>query len=237
MRAPFHTTRWSLVARAGEFAAGPGDSPARAALDELVRAYWPPLFAFARARGHAADAAADLVQGFFARAAEKGGLVPRERRARFRSFLLAAFEHYMANEHARATAAKRGGGAQTLSLEELASEVNTLTAAGDPERVFAQRYARRVLERAMLALRSEQTEAGQAERLCLLEPHLTGDDSAAPYAELARALGTSEGALKVAVHRLRRRFGELLRDEVAGTLTDPAEVDDEIRALLAALAS
>jgi RNA polymerase sigma-70 factor (ECF subfamily) len=235
MPAPFHTTRWSLVARAGEFAAMPGTSPARDALDELVRAYWPPLFAFARARGKGRDEAADLVQGFFARATEKGGLVPRERRARFRSFLLAAFEHYMANEHARATAAKRGGGAATLSLEELAGE-EALAADGDPERAFARRYARRVLEQALAALRAEQRDAGQSERLRLLEPHLTGDEAAASYAELARALDTSEGALKVAVHRLRRRFGELLRDEVAGTLSDPAEIDDEIRALLAALA-
>lgn len=236
MPAPFHTTRWSLVARAGEFAAGPGDSPARAALDELVRAYWPPLYVFARARGRSAGDAADLVQGFFARAAEKGGLVPRERRARFRSFLLAAFQNFMANEHARAVAEKRGGGAQPISLDELAVEEVATGPGADPDRAYARRYAERVLQRALDALRLEQSEAGHAERLRLVEPHLTGDDAAAPYAELARALDTSPGALKVAVHRLRRRFGELLRAEVAGTLTDPAEIDDEIRALLAALA-
>lgn len=236
MPPPFHTTRWSLVARAGDFAATLGESPAREALDELVRAYWPPLFAFARARGHGVDDAADLVQGFFARAAEKGGLVPRERRARFRSFLLAAFQHYTANERARATTEKRGGGVRTLSMDEIAHEEIACIAVDDPERAFARRYAQLVLERGLEALRAEQAGAGQALRLRLLEPHLTGDDSARPYGELARALASSEGAVKVAVHRLRRRFGELLRAEVAGTLTDPEEIDDELRALLAALA-
>src|SRR5690349_20784515 len=168
MPAPFHTTRWSLVARAGEFEPGPGDSPARAALDELVRAYWPPLYVFARVRGRSSSDAADLVQGFFARAAEKGGLVPRERRARFRSFLLSAFQNYMANEHARATAEKRGGGAQPVSLDEIATEEAIAAQGVDPERAYARRYAQRVLQRALDALRAEQAEAGHAERLRLL---------------------------------------------------------------------
>ena len=236
MALPFHTTRWSLVARAGEFAGGGADSPARAALDELVQAYWPALFAFARSRGHAHEEAADLVQGFFARAVEKGGLVPRERRARFRSFLLAAFQHFAANEAAHATAARRGGGERGLALDELAGEERLVSAEDDPERAFERRYARRVLERALALLREEQAAAGQTARLARLEPHLVGDDGAVPYAALAAELGTSAGALKVAVHRLRRRFGELLRAEVAGTLTDPAEVDAELGELMAALA-
>jgi len=236
MALPFQTTRWSLVARAGEFAAGGADPRARAALDELVRAYWPPLYACARARGAGREDAADLVQGFFARAAEKGGLVPRERRARFRAFLLAAFEHFAANERARATAAKRGGGGRGLTLDELAGEEPLLDAGDDPARAFERRYARRVLERALELLREEQHAAGQAARLRALEPHLVGDDAAAPYAALAAELGTSAGALKVAVHRLRRRFGELLRAEVAGTLADPAEIDAELGLLMAALA-
>lgn len=236
MALPFHTTRWSLVARAGEFAAGAGDSSARAALDELVRAYWPALFAFARSRGVGREEAADLVQGFFGRVVEKGGLVPRERRARFRSFLLAAFQHFASNEGERAAAAKRGGGARVLELEDLAGEEDFLATEDDPARAFERRYARRVLERAFATLRVEQAEAGQAARLARLEPHLVGDDQAVPYAVLAAELGTSEGALKVAVHRLRRRFGELLRAEVAGTLTDPAEIDAELGELMAALA-
>lgn len=236
MALPFHTTRWSLVARAGEFAAGVGDSSARAALDELVRAYWPALFAFARSRGVGREEAADLVQGFFARVVEKGGLVPREREARFRSFLLAAFQHFSSNELERARAAKRGGGERGLALDELEGEEQLLSTGDEPARAFERRYARRVLERALATLRVEQSEAGQAARLAKLEPHLVGDEKAAPYAALAAELGTSEGALKVAVHRLRRRFGELLRAEVAGTLTDPAEIDAELGELMAALA-
>jgi len=236
MALPFHTTRWSLVARAGEFAGGGADAPARAALDELVRAYWPALFAFARSRGEGREQAADLVQGFFARVVEKGGLVPREREARFRSFLLAAFQHFASNEHERARAAKRGGGERGLALDELAREDELVSSGDEPARAFERRYARRVLERALALLREEQAAAGQAARLARLEPHLVGDDGAVPYAALAVELGTSAGALKVAVHRLRRRFGELLRAEVAGTLTDPAEVEVELEALIAALA-
>ncbi|MBM3978309.1 MAG: sigma-70 family RNA polymerase sigma factor [Planctomycetes bacterium] len=236
MALPFHTTRWSLVARAGDFAGGGADSPARAALDELVRAYWPALFAFARSRGETSEEAADLVQGFFARAVEKGGLVPRERRARFRSFLLAAFQHFAANEAERAAAVKRGGGERGLALDELAREDELVSSGDEPARAFERRYARRVLERAFTLLREEQAAVGQAARLARLEPHLVGEDGAVPYAELALELGTSAGALKVAVHRLRRRFGELLRAEVAGTLTDPGEVDAELGELMAALA-
>lgn len=235
MALPFRTTRWSLVARAGDFAAGAGDSPARAALDELVRDYWPALFAFARARGRGREEAADLVQGFFARVVEKGGLVPRERRARFRSFLLAAFQHFVANESERATAAKRGGGASPLALDELDGEEGLLAAEDDPARAFERRFARCVLERTLALLREEQAAAGLGPRFARLEPHLVGDDQAVPYAALAGGLGTSAGALKVAVHRLRRRFGELLRAEVAGTLSDPAEVDAELGALMGAL--
>jgi len=204
MALPFHTTRWSLVARAGEFAGGGADAPARAALDELVRAYWPALFAFARSRGEQREQAADLVQGFFARVVEKGGLVPREREARFRSFLLAAFQHYASNEHERERAAKRGGGERGLALDELAREDELFSGVDEPARAFERRYARRVLERALALLREEQSAAGQAARLARLEPHLVGDEGAVPYAELALELGTSAGALKVAVHRLRR---------------------------------
>jgi RNA polymerase sigma-70 factor (ECF subfamily) len=236
MALPFHTTRWSLVARAGAFSGGGADSRAREALDELVRAYWPALFAFARSRGHGREEAADLVQGFFARVVEKGGLVPRERRARFRAFLLAAFQHFAANEGERAAAARRGGGMRGIALDELAGEERLFSAEDEPVRAFERRYARRVLERALATLRTEQAGAGQSSRLALLEPHLVGDDRAVPYLALATQLGASEGALKVAVHRLRRRFGELLRAEVAGTLTDPAEIDAELGELMAALA-
>jgi len=239
MPQPFLTTRWSLVARAGEWKPGAVEQgEARAALEELVRAYWPPLYAFARTRGASSADAADLVQGFFARAVEKGGLVPRERRARFRAFLLAAFQHHAANEHERAQAQKRGGGALALDPATLGALEETLPSAGDtPERAYERRYAQQVLARTLETLRAEQQRAGKGASFARLEPHLTGDDAAAPYEALAQELGTNAGALKVAVHRLRRRFGELLREEVAGTLSDPAEIDAELADLRTALGS
>ncbi len=246
MAGSFLTTRWSLVARVREWKAGESASEdSRAALEELVRAYWPPLFAYARARGSSSEDAADLVQGFFARAVEKGGLAPEERRARFRAFLIAAFQHFCANEHERAAARKRGGDAHVLSIEGLNEELRSPRALGDPswhprdgdspERAYERRYALRVLERTLARLRAEQAAAGKHKSFALLEPHLTGDDAAASHAELARALDTTEGALKVALHRLRRRYGELLREEVAGTVADPSEIDEELRDLRRAL--
>jgi RNA polymerase sigma-70 factor (ECF subfamily) len=234
---PFLTTRWSLVARAGDWKPGSGDGAARAALEELVRAYWPPLYAFARARGAAGEDAADLVQGFFARALEKGGLVPRERSARFRAFLLASFQHFCANEHERATAQKRGGGRLEELGEHSADEDARRVPADSPERAFERRFAQRVLERTLASLQAEQERAGKGALFARLRPHLTGDDAAAPYEALARELGGTPGALKVAVHRLRRRYGELLREEVGGTLVDPAEIDAELAALRLALGS
>jgi RNA polymerase sigma-70 factor (ECF subfamily) len=209
MALPFSTTRWSLVLRAGEWKQGADGAPtARAAMEELIGAYWQPLYAFARSRGGAR--AADLVQGFFARAVEKGGLVPRERSARFRAFLLAAFQHFCANEHARATALKRGGDASLLNFGELCGrEESALVSRESPELAFERRFAQRVLERALDRLREEQERAGKQAQFHSVLPHLTGDDDAAPILELARQVGTTEGALKVALHRLRRRYGEI----------------------------
>ena len=149
---------------------------------------------------------------------------------------MAAFTHFAANETARARARKRGGGERQLALDDLAGEEALLATGDEPARAFERRYARCVLERAFALLRDEQREAGHTARLLALEPHLVGDDAATPYAILAERLGTSAGALKVALHRLRRRFGALLREEVAGTLTDPAEIDAELRDLMVALA-
>ena len=237
MGLPFSTTRWSLVVRAGEWKLGADAEPsARAALEELVGAYWQPLYVFARSRGSAPADAADLVQGFFTRAMEKGGLVPRERRARFRAFLLSAFQHFCANEHARATAQKRGGAVGMRNLFELcAREEAALISRENPERAFERRFAQRVLERVLDRLRDEQERAGKQDQFERVLAHLTGDVNAAPIAELAAQLGTTEGALKVVLHRLRRRYGELLREEVAGTLEDPLQIDTELLALREAL--
>jgi RNA polymerase sigma-70 factor (ECF subfamily) len=238
----FLTTRWSIVARAGEWKPGePAPQSAREAFGELVRAYWPPLYAYARARGSAGEDAADLVQGFFARAVEKGDLVPREQRTRFRTFLIAAFRNFSANEHDRANAQKRGGAHAIVSLDELASTRSAEEArwqpidGESPERIFERRYAQRVIERTLDRLRDEQAQAGKRAAFARMEPLLTCDDAAASYAEIARELHTTEGALKVAVHRLRRRFGELLREEIAGTVAAPDEIDAELRELRGAL--
>ncbi|HTF87278.1 MAG TPA: sigma-70 family RNA polymerase sigma factor [Planctomycetota bacterium] len=240
MPQPFLTTRWSIIARAGEWKPGMLSSDvARAALTELIGAYWQPLYAFARRQGRAHSDAEDLVQGFFARAVEKGGLIPTERRARFRAFLLAAFQHFCANEHARATAQKRGGGATTHALADFADLARLEDArcvdAESPERAFERRFAERVLEQSLARLRDEQQRAGKAEHFAKLEPHLTGVEVDQSQAALAAELGTSAGALKVALHRLRRRYGELLREEVAATIEDPREIDTELVALRDAL--
>src|SRR5688572_15562455 len=201
MPQPFLTTRWSIVARAGEWQPGKAESEGtRAALSELISAYWQPLYAFARRQGRSHSDAEDLVQGFFARAVEKGGLAPSERRARFRAFLLAAFQHFCANEHARSTAQKRGGGATTLSLQgidELARlEDARSTDARSPERAFERCFAERVLEQSLVRLRAEQLRAGKAQQFARLERHLTGAEIEQTQAELAAELGTSVGALK-----------------------------------------
>jgi RNA polymerase sigma factor (sigma-70 family) len=237
----FLSTQWSLVAAAGR--GHPGSvAPAdvRAALSELCAAYWPPLYAFARRRGSPPDAAADLVQDFFARLLEKGELADADpQRGRFRAWLLTAFKHHASNLRDRERAAKRGGGKLPVSLDAGDAESRFGPEPADPrtpEAEFERRWALLVLERALARLSTEQEHAGKARELEALRPFLVAGEEGAPYAEIAARLGRSEGAVKVAVHRLRRRYGELLREEVAGTLADPREVADELAALMAALA-
>jgi len=240
----FRTTRWSVVSAAGRWRAGAGGDEARAALGELIEAYWPPLYAYARRRGAGPEAAADSVQGFFARLVEKGGLAAEnDGRGRFRAFVLRAFQHHCANEHARSHAQKRGGGHAPISLEagslereeRAVHEWKELGSTETPERSFERRWALQVMQRALARLGLEQDRAGRGELFALLRPHLAPGGEPPSHAEVAALVGTSEGAVKVALHRLRRRYGELVREEVAGTLTDPAEVDAELGDLLAAL--
>ena len=238
----FLTTRWSVVAAAGR--GQPGRSaPAevRAALSELCAAYWPPLYAFARRRGSPPDEAADLVQDFFARLLEKGDLAAADpQRGRFRAWLLTAFKHHASNVRDRERAQKRGGGRAPLSLDAAEAEQRfgpQLTDSRTPEAEFERRWALLVLDRALERLAVEQRRAGKARELDELRPFLVAGEEGAPYAEIAERLGRSEGAVKVAVHRLRRRYGELLREEVAGTLADEREVEEEIGALLRALSA
>lgn len=228
-------TNWSIVlaARDGE------GSRARAALDGLCAAYWQPLYAFARRAGHSPDDAADLVQAYFARFLEKDFLDEvRPEAGRFRSFLLASMRHFLANEWDRRKAQKRTGDLGMLSLDFLAAENRFAAEPRDsrrtPEEEYERRWALATLARALDALERDEASAGRAATFAELKGYLT-ESGDAPYREIAARLGQSEGAVKVAVHRLRRRFGERLRRTIAETVADPADVDDELRHLLRAI--
>lgn len=232
----FVTTHWSVVLAAGE-AEGTG---AASALAELCQAYWYPLYAYVRRCGYEADRAQDLTQEFFARLLEKHYLRDADpARGRFRSFLLAAMRHFLSNERDRVGAAKRGGHAAILPMEIETTEgiyTREVPDTETPEVIFERQWALTTLKRTLERLRAEYERAGRGMVLRRLEGFLTGDADVAPYVEVSRELGMSEGAVKVAVHRLRKRYGRLLREEIGQTVADPAEVDDEIRALFAALA-
>jgi len=234
--ASFATTRWSVVVAASD--ADPG--AARAALSELCERYWTPLYAWLRRRGEPPERAQDLVQGFFARLVEKRDLGRADpARGRFRAYLLGALRHHAANAAAAERAQRRGGGALVLSLDFESAEGRYLLEPADertPERLFEEEWARALLERVLGRLGEEYAARGKAEIFRRLSGQLAGAVDAGGRAALAEELGTTPGALDVAVWRLRRRYRELLRQEVAETLSDPAEVEDELRALLAALA-
>jgi len=232
---PFATTRWSVVVAAR--ASDPGR--ARPALEALCRAYWMPLYADARRRGAARHHAEDLVQGFFAEFLEKGWAADADReRGRFRTFLRTAFRRYDADEHERGQARKRGGGVATLRLDFDEGEMRFRAEGSrelEPDRAFERRWALTLLARALDRARREAQDAGRGEAFEALVPWIGGAGVARPYAEIAQALGSTEGAIKVAVHRLRARYREHLRDEIRDTVRDEAAVDDEIRHLMASV--
>jgi RNA polymerase sigma-70 factor (ECF subfamily) len=234
-RRQFATTRWSQVLAAGH----PDTGGSREALARLCESYWYPLYAYVRRWGYDADQAQDLTQEFFTRLLEKHYLRAADpSRGRFRSFLLASLKHFLANERDRAGAIKRGGRATVLPLEiENAEGRYSLEPPDDetPETIYQRRWALTLLERTLTRLSREFEAAGKRALFVRLEGYLTGEQETLPYVELAEELGMSEGAVKVMVHRLRRRFGMLLREEVGDTVSIPAEVDDEIRELFRAL--
>jgi RNA polymerase sigma factor (sigma-70 family) len=230
----FPTTRWTLVVAAGD----PRRKEARSALISLCENYWYPLYAYLRRRGYQADPAQDLTQEFFTRMLE-GRYLDRAdpEKGRFRSFLLTSLKFFVADEEYRQRALKRGGGA-ILSLEFSSGEERyQREPAHDetPERIFERRWALSVLDRVVERLRSEFLQHGRPEHFERLKVFLLGQ-SDAPYSALAREMNTSEGALKVAIHRLRKRYRELFRQEIADTVADPAEVESELRFLAAVLA-
>ena len=231
--AAFVTTHWSVVLSAGE-----GDSPdADQALARLCRIYWHPLYAYVRRQGHNPDEAQDLTQEFFARLLAKNYLRSLDRRkGKFRSFLLAAMEHFLAKEWRDANRLKRGGGKTILSLDDQDAEsryrievAETMTA----ERIYERRWAFTLLEQALHGLREELKQAGKAALFEALQGFLSGEKPDHTYSEVGARLNMTEGAVKVAVHRLRKRYGELLRLEIANTVSSPDEIDGELRYLLA----
>lgn len=222
----FATTRWSVVVAAG----GPTGPDARAALETLCATYWYPLYAYARRRALDRHAAEDLTQSFFARLLERGSVSSADpQRGRFRAFLLTAFQRHAANEWEKEKAQKRGGGERILSLDFEQGETRFAsepTHGLTPEREFERRFALALLARVLDGVRVERPDDAD------LLPYVGGAGDARPYAEIAAARGVSEGAVKVAVHRLRARYRERLRAEIRETVATEADVDDEIRHLL-----
>lgn len=228
----FATTRWSLV-----LATRPKDGDSAAAhqaLAELCRTYWYPLYAFVRFRGHGPEEAQDLTQAFFARLLEKQGLahaVPE--RGRFRSYLLGAMKHFLANDWHRQRAQKRGGEVRFVDLDALEPEARYALAPADhddPDAGFDRQWALAILDRARTQMHTEYADRGHEALFVALEGCLTGEEP--NRQEVAQQLDMSDGAVKVAVHRLRKRFGALVRREVAETVQDPGDIDGEMRYLI-----
>lgn len=229
----FPTTRWTLVVAAGDRQR----KEARSALVSLCENYWPPLYAYLRRRGYPSDQAQDLIQEFFLRVLE-GRYLDRAdpEKGRFRSFILTSLKFFVADEGDRQRAEKRGGGA-VVPLEMSSGEERYQREPmhdETPERIFERRWALSVLDRVVERLRDEFVSHGRPEHFERLKVFLLGQADA-PYAALAREMNTSEGALKVAIHRLRKRYRELFREEIADTVADPAEVEPELRYLAAVL--
>jgi DNA-directed RNA polymerase specialized sigma24 family protein len=230
----FNTTHWSEVLLAGQSKAPQSD----AALEKLCRTYWYPLYAYVRRQGHSAHDAQDLTQEFFARLLEKKYLnLADQARGQFRSFLLKSLHHFLVNDWVRGQALKRGGGQKVFSLDEAKAECGYQQepAVQPPECLYDQRWAVTLLNTAMERLGRDYAAAGKRDLFERLKSLLLNEGSSEAYAELTGPLAMSEGAIKVAVHRLRQRFREAVRMEVAQTLADPADIEEELRSLRIAL--
>ncbi len=235
-RQVFVTTHWSVVLTAGH-----SDTPrARAALETLCQTYWPPLYAYIRRRGYSPEDAQDLTQEFFARVLEHHWLARADQaKGRFRTFLLTAMERFLANEWDKVRAQKRGGGQRNVPIQLDTAETRYGVEPADthtPEQAFEYRWALALLDEVVSQLEAEFHAEGRANLFATLKPCLVGDRASQPYAELAASLGREEGAVKVAVHRLRQRYRELLRAEIANTVAAPGEVDAEMHHLFNVLA-
>jgi RNA polymerase sigma-70 factor (ECF subfamily) len=232
----FVSTQWTVV-----LAAGRERSPQAArALEELCRTYWFPLYAYIRRRGHTKEDAEDLTQMFFARLLEKNPFAQLDsEKGKFRAFLLASLKHFLANEHDKAQTLKRGGGQPHLSLDWHTADTQFQVAAThdpSPDKAFDREWALALLARVIDRLQAECVAEDKTRLFGQLKQFLTAQQEESAQREVAAALDMEEGAVRVAVHRLRKRYRQLLRDEIANTLTDTTMVDEEMRALFAAFA-
>lgn len=230
--AQFRTTLWTVVLTAGDRSSPHSD----AALARLCQTYWLPVYAFIRKRGHPPDSAQDLTQSFFVRFLERNdaGRVRRER-GRFRSFLMTSVENFLRSEHTRATRQKRGGGELPLSLDTAAAEKEFLNEPAEtvtPASAFDKQWAKTLLDNAMQRLAGEYRESGKTALFEQLQSHLWGDSDSIQYDELSHRLSMSVVHLRVTAHRIRLRYKEILREEIAQTVEGPGEIDSELRYLL-----
>ncbi len=236
-RGIFATTHWSVVLTARN----PAAPESSAALETLCRTYWYPIYVFVRRQGQSPDDAQDLTQEFFARVLQKDYLRSASReKGRFRNFLIIALKRFMANEWDRARALKRGGGEKLLSLDTSLAETRYQmepSAEADPDRVYDRRWALTLLDQTMTRLRKEYEAEGKVSDFDQLKSFLTAERADIGYGTVAERLEISEGAARVAVHRLRKRFRQVFRDQIAQTVSSPAEIDAEVAHLVAALAA
>jgi|JI10StandDraft_1071094.scaffolds.fasta_scaffold00038_2 RNA polymerase sigma factor (sigma-70 family) len=229
----FPTTRWSIIAKANKKI---GESIYQQALAELCQTYWQPLYAFARRSGNNHHDAMDLTQGFFAHLLDHHALSFADPdKGRFRTFLLVSFKNYVSNQRRYAGTARRGGGHSLLSLT--AADFDAIrdfepTETETPETIFQKEWAQSLLKQVRSRLEEECIKADKAELFQLLEPHLVNSPEALPREEISNKLGLSSAALAMTLYRLRRRYREILREEVAATVTNPADVDDELSELI-----
>jgi RNA polymerase sigma factor (sigma-70 family) len=230
----FATTHWTVVLSAGQKHTPQSDG----ALEELCRTYWFPLYAYVRRRGHGKQDAEDLTQMFFARFLAKNYLNGLSaERGRFRAFLLASLKHFLANEWDKTQAQKRGGGAAHLSLDWQTADTKFQvadTVEPSPDKAFDREWALALLAKVIERLQKECEAEGRGKLFEQLKTFLTAGKSGSAQGEVAKSLGMEEGAVRVAIHRLRKRYRELLRDEIAQTLSDPAMVELEMQALFGA---
>jgi RNA polymerase sigma factor (sigma-70 family) len=230
----FATTHWTVVLAAGKRRTAQSEH----ALEQLCQTYWFPLYAYVRRHSRSREDAEDLTQAFFARLLEKNylGDVSAEK-GRFRAFLLASLKHFLSNERDKIRAQKRGGNATHLSLDWKTADTQfqiASTSEPSPDKAFDREWAVALLERVIQRLQAESEAEGRGKQFATLKVFLTAGKGALPYSAAADALGINEAAARSAAHRLRKRYRQLLRDEISQTLADPAQVDEEMRALFGA---